>query len=109
MLGKGLLAAGGQSGAHTSGPPQPNQPQNQPSRAALVSRTMMAAPLVGFRLMGSMPAHAAAGVGNISFTIMAPSGSGSGLATVSPPSGRLRRSHSSMSREYQTHTGLCVP
>ena len=46
MLGYKFCAVGGQSGAQSD---QPNQPQNQPSWDACLSRTMTAAPDVGCR------------------------------------------------------------
>ena len=108
MNGYRLVASGGQSGLH---PLQPNQPQNQPSCEAPRARTITAAPLVGSRRSGSTPAQAAAGAGNISLTIIAPSGIGGGAAGAAAGSlaGRLASSHATISGEYQTTTGACVP
>jgi hypothetical protein len=63
----------------------PYQPQNQPSWEADASRTMIAAPLLGNRRSGSTALQAAAGAGNISLTIIAPSGTGGGSAGPDGP------------------------
>src|ERR1700704_2941412 len=85
----GLVFGAGQSGPQPE-PGQPNHPQNQPSCATLLSRTITAAPcLLGSRLIGSTEAQAAAGAGYISLMIMAPSGTGDAEAGNGPWSGRL--------------------
>ena len=103
-----MFAGAGQSGRQSFSP-QPNQPQNQPSREPAASRTMTAAPEVGIRCSGSTPAQAAAGGGNISLTMIAPSGTGDASIGTACSSARFDFSQSIMSGEYQVTTGAWVP
>lgn len=66
ILAGGFDGAGGQSGSQPLAGPNPYQPQNQPSREASRSRTMIAAPLVGNSRSGSTPAQTLAEAGYIS-------------------------------------------
>jgi hypothetical protein len=70
---------------------------------------MTAAPDVGARCSGSTLAQAAAGGGNISLTMIAPSGTGSGCSGTACSSARLDFSQSTISGEYQVTTGAWVP
>ncbi len=89
MLGGGLDCGAGQSTAQTE-PGQPYQPQNQPSSAASLSRTMMAAPFcVGSRWAGSNLSQAAAGAEYISLMMIAPSRTGAGFFGAGPELGAV--------------------
>ncbi len=70
---------------------------------------MMAAPDDGIRCSGSTLAQAAAGGGNISLTMIAPSGTGDASSGTAYSSARLDFSQSYMSGEYQVMTGAWVP
>ena len=110
MFGRLLSAGmGGQSGAQPLWLPKPYQPQNQPSCDAPASRIMIAAPLVGNSFSGSTSRQAEDGVGYISLTMIAPSGTAGGVAGPLPSAGRYLRSHSTISGEYQITTGAWVP
>ncbi len=90
---------------------QPYQPQNQPSCAAALSRTITAAPCsTGFSFSRSGTRQAAAGVElYISLIMIAPSGTG-GIrpGTAMPSAGRYFCSHATISGEYQISTGIWV-
>ena len=102
------MAGAGQSGPQ---PLQPNQPQNQPSWAAWLSRIITAAPLGGNRRSGGTSAQREAGDGYISLIIMAPSGTGRAGRPPSPAAGsrgRFCSSQRTISGEYQITTAPWV-
>src|SRR3954454_16290567 len=90
---------------------QPYHPQNQPSLAAALSRTMTAAPCsTGFSFSRSGTRQAAAGVElYISLIMIAPSGTGGTRTGGVPSAGRYFFSHATISGEYQISTGMWVP
>ncbi len=64
---------------------------------------------MGNRWVGSTVSQAAAGAGNISLIITAPSGTGGGSSTGGPSAGRLAFIQPIISFEYQITTGWWVP
>ncbi len=104
-----MLGGGGQSFTH---PCQPMAPQNHPSRAPALSRTITAMPCEFGRSRnrsGTRQADAGGGL-YISFTMIAPSGTGAGSAGALDGSlGRLACSQAIISGEYQISTGEWVP
>src|SRR3954469_17627449 len=98
----GAVCRGGPVPPHPD-PPQPYQPQNQPSCEPLESRTITADDCVfAFSFSTFTPAQAAAGYGYISLIIIAPSGTGTGGAVTGRVlnSPRFSLSHSYIRGEY---------